>query len=134
MALSRKEEPISFDIEFRNEKEADDFQYFMKNNVERNNLTDRVTDTIVKVITEIYIRNMDERIIQTRILRNSIVSYFYSWKVSTQTVESLEWHRLTEWRHAEEVYKYRRNLWNKWHKKGYIPFSVEMRVRRNEQI
>ena len=81
MALSRKEEPISFDIEFRNEKEADDFQYFMKNNVERNNLTDRVTDTIVKVITEIYIRNMDERIIQTRILRNSIYIIHFSKKV-----------------------------------------------------
>lgn len=132
MGFTRKEEPIAFDIEFKDKKQADDFQYFMKNNVERNNLTERITDTIVKVITEIYIRNTDEEIIKTKELRNSIVSYFYSWSISAQTVESVEWHRLTSWRHAEALYKNNRTLWNKWHKRGWIPFDVEMRVRRSE--
>ena len=103
---------------FDTKEMADEFQRWCKHSVERNNETERIDDYRVRACQglEHYFR------------------IYWNKTHANTTVESVEWHRLTEWRHAEEVYKNNRTLWNKWHKKGYIPYEVEMRVKRNEQV
>ena len=44
---------------------------------------------------------------------------------------SVEWHRLTNWRHAEELYTNYLSTWNKWKKKSLIPNWVIERVEKD---
>ena len=41
---------------------------------------------------------------------------------------SPEWHKLTDWRNAEELYKNFLPYWNEWKSKGIIPINVILRV------
>jgi hypothetical protein len=41
---------------------------------------------------------------------------------------SPEWHKLTDWRNAEELYKNYLPYWNEWKSKGIIPINVILRV------
>lgn len=38
-------------------------------------------------------------------------------------VDRLEWHQLTEFRHLDELYKYKRSLYEDWKSKGYLPYK-----------
>lgn len=42
--------------------------------------------------------------------------------------QSVEWHRLTNWRHAEELYEYYRDTWCRWKRESAIPYQVILRV------
>ena len=41
---------------------------------------------------------------------------------------SPEWHKLTNWRNAEELYKNFLPYWNEWKSKSIIPINVILRV------
>lgn len=41
---------------------------------------------------------------------------------------SLEWHKLTNWRNAERIFKYNREDWENWKKQKEIPYYVVQRV------
>ena len=45
---------------------------------------------------------------------------------------SIEWHRLTDWAEAAQLYTTAKFTWDEWKNKGLIPFTVVQRVEEHE--
>ena len=61
--------------------------------------------------------------------KNQITHYIHS-----QIPTSVEWHKLTNWRNAEALYKFDRAIWESFKREGKIPIDVLMRVEKQEKV
>lgn len=48
--------------------------------------------------------------------------------ITNPVPDSVVWHRATQWRHADELYRNNRAAWNKMKAKAQIPIDVILRV------